>query len=162
MRLVIAPFIFFAIKANNIISIVVLGAIVILTDILDGFLARKLNSISEAGKVLDPLADKLCVASVALAACLYGDLPFLLLAVIIARDLIIATAGLIVIKKKKRIPVSNIWGKITVFVLSMVLIIYILKIYLLYPIAYWSVITFVIISLISYFFTGLKFIGYKA
>jgi len=111
-----APALFFSIKANDFTLITLLAAFAIFTDFIDGFLARKLNSITDAGKILDPLADKLCVASAAIAAVLYGDLPLVLFLIIITR---------------------------------------------LYMAAFWLVIAFVLISLISYFFVGLKYAGYK-
>ncbi|MCD6161478.1 MAG: CDP-alcohol phosphatidyltransferase family protein [candidate division Zixibacteria bacterium] len=159
IRVFLAPFLFFSIKNSNIMLIVIIAAIAILTDILDGFLARKLDSITEKGKILDPLADKICIAAAAIAAALYGDLPLMLLVVIIARDLVITVGGLSIIKTKHEIPVSNFWGKITVIVLSAALIIYVFKFNQFYMVAFWAVIIFVIASLISYFFTGLKFIS---
>ncbi len=156
-----APALFFSIKANDFTLITLLAAFAIFTDFIDGFLARKLNSITDAGKILDPLADKLCVASAAIAAVLYGDLPLVLFLIIITRDIIIAVVGLSIIKTKRKIPVSNIWGKITVIVLSAALIVYVYRITMLYMAAFWLVIAFVLISLISYFFVGLKYAGYK-
>ena len=160
-RLAISPLIFFAVKADNVLLILILGALAVLTDFLDGLLARKLNSITETGKILDPLADKFCVAAGALSAMLYGDLPVVLFVVILLRDMVIVIAGLSIIKNTKMIPVSNIWGKVTVAVLTIVLIIYILKLSYLYTFAFWTAIAFAVISLASYFFAGLKFINNK-
>jgi phosphatidylglycerophosphate synthase len=123
---------------------------------LDGFLARRLNCISRAGKILDPLADKLCMAAAAIAAARYLELPILLLAAIVARDLVIAIFGLGIIGKRHQIPVSNIWGKTTVFILSLSLIVYIFQIRSLYVFAFWSALAFILISSYSYLKTGLR------
>ena len=102
-RLAISPLIFFAVKADDVLLILILGALAVLTDFLDGLLARKLNSITETGKILDPLADKICVAAGALSAMLYGDLPVVLFVVILLRDMVIVIAGLSIIKNTKMI-----------------------------------------------------------
>jgi len=161
-RLVIAPVLFFSIKADDLFLITLLAAFAIFTDFLDGLLARKLNSITDAGKILDPLADKLCVVGAASAAFLYGDLPFTLFLIIMARDIIIAVVGVSLIKIKRKIPVYNIWGKITVTVFSAALIVYVYQIAALYTALFWLVFTFALISLISYFFVCVKFISCKA
>ncbi|MDY0081224.1 MAG: CDP-alcohol phosphatidyltransferase family protein, partial [Ignavibacteriaceae bacterium] len=44
----------------------------IISDFLDGYFARKFNQISEMGKILDPLADKICVASITFKLYLIG------------------------------------------------------------------------------------------
>lgn len=161
IRILLAPFLFISIKNNDIILIVICAAIAIITDVLDGFLARKLDSITEKGKILDPLADKVCVAAAAIAASIYGDMPLILLAAIIARDLIIAVGGFYMIRAKHKVPQSNFWGKITVAIQSAALIIYVFKFSQFYTITFWAVIIFVIVSLMSYVFVGLKLISHN-
>ncbi|MCP4581964.1 MAG: CDP-diacylglycerol--glycerol-3-phosphate 3-phosphatidyltransferase [candidate division Zixibacteria bacterium] len=159
--MVISPIIFWAIKDDNIALIVCLVVWALISDFLDGFLARRLNSITKAGKIIDPLADKLCVASAAFAVSLYGDMPVSLVIIIIARDLTIAVFGFAIIKKVKEIPVSNIIGKLTVTVLSLALIIYVFKAHQLYAFAFWSSVFFIVASSVSYLFIGIRAISYK-
>jgi cardiolipin synthase (CMP-forming) len=153
-RLIVAPFIFLAIAEHNQEAIMILAAIAVVTDFLDGYLARKFDAISQAGKVLDPLADKLCVAAAATGATIYMGMPVFLLIIIILRDLMIAGFGLRIIKARRQIPVSNIWGKITVFILTVTLIIYIFEIRELFVAAYLVAVAFILISSYSYFAIG--------
>jgi len=79
-----------------------------LTDWLDGYLARKLNQISELGKFLDPLVDKLLVLAPLLAFIELGQVPAWGVFLILAREL--AIAGWRV--SQTTITGANIWGKL--------------------------------------------------
>ncbi|MDJ0676146.1 MAG: CDP-diacylglycerol--glycerol-3-phosphate 3-phosphatidyltransferase [Calothrix sp. MO_167.B42] len=78
------------------------------TDWLDGYLARKLNQISDLGKFLDPLVDKLLVLAPLLALVELGEIPAWGVFVILAREL--AIAGWRV--NQATITGANIWGKL--------------------------------------------------
>ena len=79
-----------------------------LTDWLDGYLARKLNQISELGKFLDPLVDKLLVLAPLLALIELGQVPAWAVFLILAREL--AIAGWRV--SQTTMTGANIWGKL--------------------------------------------------
>ncbi|MBP5977477.1 CDP-diacylglycerol--glycerol-3-phosphate 3-phosphatidyltransferase [Brasilonema sp. CT11] len=79
-----------------------------LTDWLDGYLARKLNQISDLGKFLDPLVDKLLVLAPLLALIELRQVPAWGVFLILAREL--AIAGWRVSQTK--ITGANIWGKL--------------------------------------------------
>lgn len=79
-----------------------------LTDWLDGYLARKLNQISELGKFLDPLVDKLLVLAPLLVFIELGIVPAWGVFLILAREL--AIAGWRV--NQTTITGANIWGKL--------------------------------------------------
>lgn len=78
------------------------------TDWLDGYLARKLNQISDLGKFLDPLVDKLLVLGPLLALVELGQVPAWGVFLILAREL--AIAGWRV--NQTYISGANIWGKL--------------------------------------------------
>jgi CDP-diacylglycerol--glycerol-3-phosphate 3-phosphatidyltransferase len=79
-----------------------------LTDWLDGYLARKLNQISDLGKFLDPLVDKLLVLAPLLALIELGQVPAWGVFLILSREL--AIAGWRV--NQTKITGANIWGKL--------------------------------------------------
>ena len=78
------------------------------TDWLDGYLARKLNQVSDLGKFLDPLVDKLLVLAPLLALIELGQIPAWGVFLILARELAIAGWR----ANKTTITGANIWGKL--------------------------------------------------
>jgi CDP-diacylglycerol---glycerol-3-phosphate 3-phosphatidyltransferase len=78
------------------------------TDWLDGYLARRLNQVTDLGKFLDPLVDKLLVLAPLLALIELGQVPAWGVFLILARELAIAGWRVNQIK----ISGANIWGKL--------------------------------------------------
>ncbi len=90
-----------------------LGVFIIasVTDFLDGFIARKYNMVSNFGKFMDPLADKLLVCSALICLLALGRMNVFLVLVIIARDFIISGFRLVA-SDKGVVIAANMWGKI--------------------------------------------------
>jgi len=85
------------------------------TDFLDGFIARKYNMITDLGKFLDPLADKLMLITALVCFYLKGTLPLWIIILVTAKEVIMIIAG-IFFYSKKYIVYSKIFGKVaTVF-----------------------------------------------
>jgi len=97
-----------------------------LTDLADGFIARRFNMISDFGKALDPLADKLTQASVLI--CLVSDFPLMLIPVIFlfVKELTTATFGFIVVRKTREMVAADWHGKICTALLYAMMILHIL------------------------------------
>lgn len=87
-----------------------------LSDLLDGYFARKLNQITELGKWLDPIADKLTLGAV--VACMWirfhNEYPIVtpIFAILILKEILMAIGGLVVVRSCKRIAGSQWWGKV--------------------------------------------------
>lgn len=82
-----------------------------LTDMLDGKIARKYNLVTNFGKFMDPLADKLLVCSALIALSDLGRIPAWIVIVIIARDFIIS--GFRLVAAEKGVVIAAGWsGKI--------------------------------------------------
>jgi cardiolipin synthase (CMP-forming) len=101
--------------------------IAFLSDILDGYAARKTNQISELGKIIDPLADKVLVALIVVNLFLMDMIPSYYFWIVIMRDLIIFLGGIIVNNKIGKVLPSNRLGKITVFSIGVFIIITLLS-----------------------------------
>lgn len=85
-------------------------AVASITDMIDGKLARKYNLITEFGKLMDPLADKILVIA-ALIMLIEKDLIFgWIVLIIIARELLVTSMRLVAVNSGKVIAAS-IWGK---------------------------------------------------
>jgi len=90
------------------VSVFVLAAI---TDFLDGYLARKLNLISDFGKFMDPLADKVLVMAAMVYLLWLGDISPWVLVIVEGREFLIA--GLRMLASQKGIVISaGFWGKV--------------------------------------------------
>jgi CDP-diacylglycerol---glycerol-3-phosphate 3-phosphatidyltransferase len=100
-------------------------AIAMLTDVLDGPLARSRNEVSTLGKFLDPLADKLLLNTTAVALSHTGRMPWWMTALILARDIGILMTGLLVYRRRDHITPSLTIGKITTVALTVALLLYI-------------------------------------
>ncbi len=100
------------------------GVIVVATatDFIDGFLARRLHQVSEAGKIVDPLADKIAVGALALFLVILGDIPVWYVVAIILRDLLILAGGIYIKKKKNIVTQSNWPGKFAVSAIALYLL----------------------------------------
>ncbi len=81
-----------------------------LTDFLDGYIARKYNLITDFGKLLDPIADKILVLSAFLAFVQMGIIPAWMVVIIILRELLI-TGIRILAASKGKIVAASLAGK---------------------------------------------------
>ncbi len=97
------------------------------TDVLDGYLARSLHQVSELGKIVDPLADKVSVAAVAVMLVWLGDLPLWYFIVVVIRDFVIMAGGIYIKAKKQIIVQSNYPGKAAVLSVAFYLLFSALK-----------------------------------
>ena len=70
------------------------------TDMLDGFLARKWHQITDVGKLMDPLADKLMVLSVLATLLLRGIISWIPVALLAAKELLMLTGGILLYNRK--------------------------------------------------------------
>ena len=87
-------------------------AVIASTDYVDGVLARKLGQVSEIGKFLDPLADRLVVFASVIGGLLAGVVPPWLGWPLVAREVVVGLATLYLLSKVKvRVPVRRL-GKI--------------------------------------------------
>lgn len=124
--------------------------VAIATDVLDGYFARKLNQISELGKILDPLADKIGVAALVVALAVYRDFPWWAAAIIIVRDLLLLIGSLATLSKTTEIPTSNLFGKFTALTWVVLVISYLTPFVILQKVLLWLAVAMVPISFLLY------------
>lgn len=98
-----------------------------LTDWLDGYIARSRNLVTDFGKFMDPLADKLLVAAALIYFVEVGQLSALIVIVIISREFIISGFRLVAVMNQKVIAAS-IYGKIKTAVTMVMIIVLLLNI----------------------------------
>lgn len=97
-------------------------AIASLTDLLDGKIARKYNLVTNFGKFMDPLADKLLVSSAMICLVEMGRLPAWIVIIIISREFIISGFRLVA-SDSGIVIAASYWGKFkTVFQMVMIIV----------------------------------------
>lgn len=111
IRLILIPIIFiFAMQGNYFIAIVLL-VLSGITDVLDGFIARKFNLISTLGTLLDPLADKLTQISTLLVLVLQNIIPLWILIILLLKEISMIIGATFLFKKETVAIPSKWYGK---------------------------------------------------
>jgi cardiolipin synthase len=90
LRLALIPVFIWLVVIGSYGPAAILLGIIGATDWIDGYLARKLGQVTELGKFLDPLADRIAVAVAVVAGLIYGVLPEWFGWALIAREVVIA------------------------------------------------------------------------
>lgn len=116
LRLVlIAPFVYFFLEEKYVeaaAALIISG----ISDALDGFIARTFNQVTEIGKLLDPLADKLTL--IAIMVCITVMIPKVLpvMIVMVVKDLVMLIGGSLLLKQDLKPPAAKWYGKVATFV----------------------------------------------
>ena len=127
-RIVLIPvFLFFflnAVPTENIFRVLALLVFIIaaISDFFDGYLARRWNTVSNFGKLMDPVADKMLVCSAMIALVFTGELSAWIAAVIVCREIWVTSLRMLALEQGQEVIAASIWGKIKT-ALQMVMII---------------------------------------
>ncbi|MBO8171982.1 MAG: CDP-alcohol phosphatidyltransferase family protein [Bacillaceae bacterium] len=122
-----------------------------LTDVIDGYLARKNNQVTQLGIMLDPLADKLMMLTVVLSFLISGRIDLWAALIFFFRDAAMIVSSFIFhLQGKKTVP-ANFFGKLTT------VLFYIAFLFVMFDLAYsseimWGVILFSFITSVIYLF----------
>lgn len=110
IRMLLIPVIFyFALQENYILAVLFL-TLSGLTDVLDGYIARKYNFITDFGTLFDPLADKLTQVSTLIVLVIQGIIPIWILIIVIIKELLMI-AGAAFLYDKNTVVGSRWYGK---------------------------------------------------
>lgn len=166
-RVVLVPF-FVAFLLNqhvneyfNIIALVIF-IVASLTDLLDGKIARKYNLVTNFGKFMDPLADKLLVCSAIICLIELERIPSWIVVIIIAREFVISGFRLIA-SDNGVVIAASMWGKYkTTFQMIMVIlmIVNLPQLQLVTDIVMWIATILTVVSLIDYLVKNKQVIGH--
>lgn len=155
LRFFFIPFIILALYFNEYMLAFVLLTISALTDVLDGYIARKYNFITDFGKLMDPLADKATQLTILVALALKHVLPVWILCIIALKEFMMI-AGASFLYGKDLVVSSKWYGKLTTVVfytaiVSSLVIGYFNLPYRFDTILYYIGIALTIFSLVMYF-----------
>ena len=157
VRMALVPFFVAALllsMTNDSLKWVALALFVIasLTDFADGYIARKYNLITNFGKFMDPLADKILTISGMICLIELGRIPSWIVIIIVAREFIISGFRLVAAENGVVIA-ANYWGKFkTTFQMIMIIlmIMNIPQLQILTNIVMWIALALTLISLWTY------------
>lgn len=125
VRIAIVPFFAYYFMRDDIVISVVLIGLSGLSDAVDGFIARRFNQVTELGKILDPFADKITQATV--AVCLAIKYPTIcpLLILLIVKELAMLSLSVALLKKMRKPCAAKWYGKVatTLFYVSVIAIV---------------------------------------
>ena len=113
LRLLAIPVVLLLLFAHRDVAAVTVFVLAAITDFLDGMIARRWGGDSYLGTVLDPVADRLMLSSVAVVLTIRGILPFPVVAILVGRD-VFALVGSLAFRGKIRV---NKVGKVATAVL---------------------------------------------
>ena len=124
----------------------------IISDYLDGFVARKTNTISEIGKMIDPISDKIAAGLLFIYTVVIGWIPFWFLWLFIARDILILIGSSFIKLRYGKVAMSTISGKISVNVISLywISIFFFRSASLAHTILLWASVAIMLLSFIMY------------
>lgn len=158
-RLFLLPLILLALATNQSITALILMVISWISDALDGYLARKLSLVSNIGKLLDHLVDKIWVGTILVTLVLVRGLPIYVASAVIIRDLLIVIGGSVIANSQKNIISSNFMGKIAGFLFAVLMVLYTLDLENFEQIKHYLVIAVlvsVVLSFINYLYVFIK------
>ena len=127
-RIVLLPIVLLLLFKRQNTSAVAVMLVSWSTDALDGYFARKLGQVSNLGRVLDHLVDKVWVGSVLATLVFIRNLPLLLAAAVILRDLLILAGSGVIMKARGLFVQSDVVGKITGCAFALMIIFYTLEV----------------------------------
>ena len=122
IRFLLIPVILGAISAGNYILGFIFFTISGITDVVDGFIARKFNFISNFGKLMDPLADKLTQVCVLYELVSVEIIPFWILGIVILKELIMVI-GASFLYGKDVVVYSKWYGKLATVLFYLAIVI---------------------------------------
>lgn len=129
-----------------------------LTDLLDGKIARKYNLVTNFGKFMDPLADKLLVCSALICLIQLGQLPAWIVIIIVSREFIISGFRLVAAEQGLVIAASY-WGKFKTTFQMVAVVLMIVNLPVLHVVTAactWIAVALTIISLVDYIMKNYK------
>ena len=110
-RILLTPaFVWLIVDRDTTFIGLLLFGVVVSTDWLDGYVARRTGRVSDVGKMLDPTADRLAIAAGLVALVVRGAFPLWAALLILVRDLAVVVVGvLLLVTRKVRIEVRFVW-----------------------------------------------------
>ena len=143
------PTLLFFDSGNKNLGLFVL-TVMIVTDFVDGIVSRKLNQVSDFGKALDPICDKIVLMGLFVYLVMNSNFPIWYFISIFSRDLILSYVSILIKRKKGVMPQPNVPGKIAISLVALFVITWFMEWEDVKVFAFWSSILFLLYSTAVY------------
>ena len=156
------PFIWYYISLKTTTATIMaclLISILGLTDILDGFLARRFGTESHLGRIMDPVVDKTSGSFIIIALVVFRGLPLWYAIILVIRNILMILGGAYFIIRLKMLVEANTLGKFAFATTIIVMGVYLLNIRIVQTIALFISVIMLLVSTINYALIFVKKIG---
>ncbi|HNZ39214.1 MAG TPA: CDP-alcohol phosphatidyltransferase family protein [Candidatus Latescibacteria bacterium] len=129
LRVALLPWVLFLISrppGSHTVELIGLAVVIALTDFFDGFVARRTGQVSHYGRIMDPVADKICLVLASWWLTVYRGLPVWIPVLLVVRDAVILGGSFVLLRRHDVVLPSNQLGRVTTFVLTITLFAYLI------------------------------------
>ncbi|MDD4294700.1 MAG: CDP-diacylglycerol--glycerol-3-phosphate 3-phosphatidyltransferase [Candidatus Omnitrophica bacterium] len=179
LRCVLAFFCVWLILINTVWSLsfaFIIFVIAAFTDFLDGYFARKFNQVSNLGKILDPIADKILMIGVFLALLIFPGINVIMVSCIIAREVLVTLLRFFALRRGKVLAAQQFGKHKTVYQIAAIMDVLIIQIFYglfpgnkfwlfcvdwIEPVIMWFVVSVTVASGLYYFWVNRKLFSGK-
>jgi cardiolipin synthase len=128
IRLMAIPVFLWLVIEDQLVPAFVLLVVAVLTDFVDGMIARRMNEITKLGQFLDPFADRLFIAATVIALAIQDVVPWWFVIAVMLRDALLGVGGLVMSRYGAATLPVKWWGKVATFGLLFVLPLFLLSV----------------------------------
>jgi cardiolipin synthase len=128
IRLMAIPVFLYLVIEDRLLAAFILLVAAVLTDFVDGMIARRMNQITRLGQFLDPFADRLFIAATVVALAIQGVVPWWFVVAVMLRDALLGVGGLVMSRYGHGTLPVKWWGKVATFGLLFVLPLFLLSV----------------------------------
>ncbi len=151
------PLVYYLENNNTGMSLLYIG-LIILSDMVDGLVARRADEITNFGKLIDPVADKICMMVVMIYLLFEYGTPFLILIILLGlRDLMLVIFAIYLLDKGSEVFQSLWWGKIFITVTAAMMLCFVIGFRGLGMWLYYASLLLLVVSTYFYFQKYMKY-----
>ena len=126
IRLMAIPVFLWLVIEDQLLIAFVLLVVAVLTDFVDGMIARHMNEITKLGQFLDPFADRLFIAATVIALAIQDVVPWWFVIAVMLRDALLGVGGVVMSRYGAATLPVKWWGKVATFAMLFVLPLFLL------------------------------------
>lgn len=128
VRLMAIPVFLVLVIRDQLLAAFILLVVAVLSDFVDGMVARRMNQITKLGQFLDPFADRLFIAATVIALAIQGVVPWWFVIAVMLRDALLGVGGIVMSRYGHGTLPVKWWGKVATFGLLFVLPLFLLSV----------------------------------